>query len=171
MHMLGLRAVYLGYVEALWRKNTHKLAKILGHILPEFAYVYPIYRYMIPSGHVSKKDEEIKLALQKQLEKIVGDDTNYYVFIPFGIGGHVDHILVRQVCEKVFKKRVVYWSDFPYNIRKGNFGNAPSGYHQAVLSVDAQKKNALIKNYTSQVAGLFSGAVIPKHTEVYFIKN
>jgi len=169
MQTLGLQAKNLGYVEAMWRRKTSKTSKFLGNVLPEFAYVYPIYRFLITSGRIAKSDEKLKKRLISQLQEVIGKDKNYLVFAPLGVGGHVDHVLVRKVCEKAFEKRLVYWSDFPYNKRTGFVGRAPVDYREMRLSVDMKAKSALIKKYKSQIKGLFDGKSIPVHEEVYFI--
>jgi LmbE family N-acetylglucosaminyl deacetylase len=168
---LGIKSVNLGYIEALWRRKTDSLSLTLGRILPEFAHVYPIYRFLVTSSRVAKADSSVKSALQKKLQMLIGDEKNTIVFCPLGVGGHVDHWLVREVCESTFATNLVYWSDFPYNERVGSVGNAPVGYKETHLPVARQKKEKLIRIYTSQVSGLFPGEIIPVHKEIYFIPD
>jgi hypothetical protein len=33
---------------------------------------------------------------------------------PRGVGGHVDHVLIREVAKKVCKNRIKYYIDLPY---------------------------------------------------------
>lgn len=106
-----------------------------------------------------------------ELEKVLAiyKNKNIVVFTPYGIGNHIDHLLIRKVGEALFDNLVVY-SDFPYNIRFNNYGQTPSGFTRCEYKPDMAKKIALIKMYKTQVTGLFSSKV-PDHKEVYFVNK
>ena len=108
-----LSIVNLGLEDALFRRKKHKT--FVGNILPEFDHVYPTYRWHLLKG-VSKNDTAIS-ELTKKLEPFKKEHV--IVFAPFGIGGHIDHLIVRKVCEVLFDTVILY-SDFPYNIRSNN---------------------------------------------------
>lgn len=166
---LGIVPINLGFIEALWRKKTGKIANLLGKYIPECSYMYPIYRLHINSGKIAHADKQSMNALSQQIKHVVQQEKKPLIFSPFGIGNHVDHIVVKKVCEALFEKKCIYWSDFPYNVRVRKFGIAPVGYKKVSLQYDTHKKNKLISYYKTQTMGLFGGAEIPNHQEVFFI--
>jgi len=104
--------------------------------------------------------------LETKLQKIVKSDA--IVLAPFGIGNHVDHVIVSKVAKKLFKN-LIYYVDFPYNMRLNNFGNPPPGYVWYNLPVDLKIKSQLTKYYASQINGLFKNGILPKHEEKFFL--
>src|SRR5208282_1409561 len=88
---------------------------------------------------------------------------------PLGVGGHVDHVLVRSAAE-LSGARVVYYSDFPYNQRNSvhNAFIRREGLVETRWSEFAEAKGDLIRTYGSQVRALFQGGRIPLVPEVFF---
>jgi hypothetical protein len=91
---------------------------------------------------------------------------------PLAVGGHVDHVLVRTAAE-LSRKRVVYYSDFPYNMR---YRTDPSFVQrnalvQATWAHDLAAKLTLIRGYRTQVDALFPGGEIPAVPEVYLWRD
>lgn len=108
----GLGTVHhLELTEALWRRKQSK--NVLRNLLPEFGIVYPTYRWHIVKGHVSPQDAKTMLQIKKKLQLLIHGKKNVWVFCPIGVGNHVDHILVRDVCNSL-DVPVVYWADYPY---------------------------------------------------------
>lgn len=167
---MGIEPIYLGFSDALWRKKNGFVAKSLGAIISEFAHVYPTYRFHMMSGKVAKADNITKTDVTKRIKKIIEHEKSPLVFSPLGVGGHPDHILVRDVCASSFSENLIYWSDFPYNHREKNDGTPPNGYEKHVFSVDMKVKQELINQYKTQVSGLFPGSIIPDHQEIFFTK-
>ena len=93
---------------------------------------------------------------------------NTVIFAPLGLGNHVDHRIVRAVCELLFSNVILY-SDFPYNIRLQTYGSVQKKSPAYTLKTDRQKKEALLRLYKTQFEGLFDGKSIPEHNEVYFV--
>lgn len=56
--------------------------------------------------------EKIKDKLIKRIEI----QKNGVLYFPLGIGGHMDHLLVRQVGVSFKKNRVYFWEDYPYKM-------------------------------------------------------
>jgi hypothetical protein len=91
---------------------------------------------------------------------------------PLAVGGHVDHMLVRTAAE-LSRKRVIYYSDFPYNMR---YHADPSFVQrnalvQATWSHEVTAKLALIRAYRTQVDALFPGGKIPSVPEIYLLPD
>lgn len=159
--ILNTKRANLGMIDALFRKK--KKRSFLGQYLPEFDHVYPTYRWHV-IGKINPQDQAIK-ELTSKLKKII--PPHALIFSPFGIGGHIDHLITRTVCENIFKN-IFYYIDFPYNIRLKNSGTPPYGYKKFKLNTDLSKKSSLIHYYSSQVYGLFPQGKIPGHDEIYF---
>lgn len=159
----NVKLINFGFEDALFRRKGKKTA--LGNILAEFDHIYPTYRWHMLKG-IAENDPAIA-----ELEKLLATykKKNTVVFAPYGVGSHIDHLLVRKVSEGLFDNLVLY-SDFPYNVRANNYGETPSGFTRFSFTPDIQKKSQLIKIYKTQVKGLFGG-VIPDHNEVYFINK
>jgi LmbE family N-acetylglucosaminyl deacetylase len=158
---MPLRTLNLGYQDALFRQKENP--SFFGKIFAEFSHVYPTYRWHV-IGSISPNDYAPKM-LYRQLLKLTA--KNAYIFAPFGIGGHVDHRIVRLSAEKA-TTRLIYYSDFPYNINEQQYGQVPKHYSVVPLR-PSKKKEALIRKYDSQLPGLFPTHRIPVHMEVYFV--
>ena len=93
----------------------------------------------------------------------------HLVLAPLGVGGHVDHVLVRSAAERS-GARVVYYSDFPYNQRDPVYNT----FIQRKDLVEtrwfelAEAKAELVRAYGSQVQALFHDGHIPPVPEVFF---
>lgn len=166
--MFGITPINLGYHDVLWRKKHSFVANTLGAIVPEFAHIYPTYRFHVAKGQIAQADKPTMTAISKELQAIVAKERAPLIFCPIGIGNHVDHRIVREICKNAFSQ-VIFWSDFPYNVRENNFGESPASYTKQEYPIDIQRKRALIEIYKTQTPGLFSHGIIPEHKEVYFI--
>lgn len=165
---MGIEPINLGFPDALWRKKKGLVAQMFGKVLPEFEHMYPTYRFHMTTGKVANADKVTKEAVTKKLQKIVNLENDPLMFAPLGVGGHVDHCLVRDVCTEAFPNRVIYWSDFPYNARENNEGVPPNGCVRLEFPVKYSVKKSLIRAYKTQVSGLFPGGIIPDHREIFF---
>lgn len=170
LQTLNLSPINLGFPDVLWRKKTGFVPQTLGAILPELQHVYPTYRFHIAKGKIAKKDASTIQEVTQKLQDIINKQKNPLVFCPLGVGNHVDHCIVRNVCTENFSD-IVYWSDFPYNSRESFYGSAPQGYTKFEYQTPMKNKKKLIETYQTQVAGLFPNSVIPDHNEVFFVKE
>lgn len=160
---LKAKIINLDLEDAMFRRKN---VSVIGKIVPEFDHVYPTYRW-----HFSKGISKIDYALadvEERLKKIVKSDD--IVLAPYGIGGHVDHMIARRVCEKNFKSVILY-SDFPYNVRTSYFGTKGRNFDRFILKPDLSAKEKLVKMYETQFLGLFPDTTLPSHEEIYFIKK
>ena len=158
---LSLKSIDLGLEEALFRRKKQKT--LLGKLLPEFDHIYPTYRWHILKGIAF--DDYAIATLKEKLQQF--DDKKTLVFAPFGIGNHVDHRIVRKVCEELFDNLLLY-SDFPYNVRLNTYGNTKKNGKVYRVKPDMEKKTNLIKGYKTQFQGLFPKEIVPEHEEIYF---
>jgi hypothetical protein len=164
LSLINAKQVNLNFTDALFRRK--KIASNFGKILAEFDHLYPTYRL-----HVIKqiaKSDSCSNILEKKLKLIIPKDA--LVFSPLSFGNHVDHLITRMVCEKLFKN-LIYYSDFPYNIRSNSKKVILKEYQKVALKVDMNIKRKLVNCYASQVSGLFTGGKMPKHSEYFYLKG
>lgn len=167
---LGVEAINLDFVEALYRKKKGREPLIkIDNFIAEFSHTYPIYRLHVTSGKVSKEDARLKRKLGEKLKKIISKGSANIIFCPLGVGGHVDHVLVRAVCSKSFSK-LVYWSDFPYKTKNGKSEKfkTTNGLRTFVFAKNLKDKKEIIAYYKSQVKPTFAGGEIKISFEKYF---
>jgi LmbE family N-acetylglucosaminyl deacetylase len=152
----------LGFVDALWRKKPH--SSLLGKFLPEFDHIYPTYRFQIQKGVIAKLDKITKTKLKESLTQLVQEDKKV-IFCPAGIGNHVDHVLVRTVCQSLFPNAIL-WSDFPYN-EKDKATIDLDNKHKIIFSKFLKGKRELIEGYQTQFKAMFKKGLITK-PEIFY---
>lgn len=165
---IGVEAVNLDFVEALWRKlpDPSLWRRILGSILPEFLHVYPTYKFHVASGKIASADEVMIQAVAARLRGLIDPET--IVFCPLGIGGHIDHVVTRHACEKLGVP-LVYWADIPYVVRPHAIPSPVDTTSLTVIKIDdatlLNAKAALCARYPTQyqpVFGTIDPASIPE---------
>lgn len=169
---IGARHVHFGFLDASFRKkrNVSMVSKIFGKILPEAEHIYPTYRFHIVSGKISKNDEYTLAMLEKRLRSFKKKAGNCVVFCPLGLGRHVDHIMVSAICRKVFPT-VVYWEDYPYNLKAKNKDNSASFLGSLDMSGLEEKKIKTISLYKSQIKPMFPEGIGLVSEKYYFAQN
>lgn len=163
---LNLKPVNLGFVEALYRKRGSQ--NIFTRLIPELGHIYPVYRLSILGGRVSIEDRVLKKDLEKSLKKIIREPDMSCIFCPAGIGGHVDHILVRDVCWQNFKN-IIFWADFPYRMKVLEYPNLGKGIRTYEFkNIFKETKSKLMSYYGNQIKGNLCEVIVP---EMFFIKK
>jgi LmbE family N-acetylglucosaminyl deacetylase len=104
---LGAQAVHLGWPEALYRRNSQ------GQTL------YPTEAAIF--GPLRQDDPARQARLADELVSVVPEQG--WLYLPVGLGGHVDHGALRR-CAESFPRMRVYYREFPYLTRGGSL---PSG--------------------------------------------
>jgi LmbE family N-acetylglucosaminyl deacetylase len=166
---IGVKVINLNYTDALWRifipKNN--IVKLLSRIIPELHYVYPVYRFQIETGKISNRDLPLIQSIATDLRKVILKNPQTAIFCPIGLGGHVDHCIVRQATEVA--TRPYFWLDQPYAYRMSH-GNTDTLAHLKAnpIPVNLTAKNQLLKYYQTQISALFSPGKIPKLTETIY---
>ena len=153
---LGVERINLGLIEALYRKKSiDKTSSFMGKLIPEFIHVYPIFRLHVVGENMSGREKELESEITEKLKKIVKKES--IVFCPLGLGGHIDHIIVRDICLKNFRN-LVFWFDFPYSEKEPK--SVYSLLEEIGLEVfsfknNLKKKKEMVLDYKSQVINLF----------------
>src|ERR1019366_2525021 len=161
--------VHAGLTEAQYRhRNVAGSRRWWSGLLPELAHIYPVYRVHVVSGRVAPADAGTLRQACEFIQRLACPGPAL-VLAPLGVGGHVDHVLVRTAAERS-GARVVYYSDFPYNQRDPVY-NAfiqRKGLVEMRWVKLAEAKAELIRAYGTQVETLFQGGRIPLVPEVFF---
>ncbi|HOU40916.1 MAG TPA: PIG-L family deacetylase [Promineifilum sp.] len=87
------------------------------------------------------------------------------VYLPLGVGGHVDHLATRRAAERVFTAPI-YYEDYPYTARPGALAEALPPEVRAVWLATAvwldeaalAAKTAAVGAYVSQLSSFFVDA-------------
>lgn len=174
--ILGSKSLHLGFIDAAWRQksNLNKLETTLQKIYPEISFLYPTAKNIF-SGKIVDKRVMLR-KINKKLQSIVNKPGNASLFIPLGIGNHVDHLLTRE-SGQFLSNNLYYYEDFPYNY---NFTNKKEKKMEINKQIKAlglnliyqhqknfEKKSKAIMLYPDSY-NLFPGKIIPKVNERYY---
>jgi LmbE family N-acetylglucosaminyl deacetylase len=157
MKLLQVRYKYLEFTDGWFRSYLRK----------------PIYPgKALFEGIISEDDKTLVEKINKRLK---GYSDFEKVIIPFGIGNHVDHVMIRQIAEKIFKtEKLFYYLDQPYTSKIPNWNmelickyiqNKILGRLSTMPT--SNKKIETLKKYKSQFKLLFLQSPI-KYEEVIF---
>jgi LmbE family N-acetylglucosaminyl deacetylase len=166
---LGAACEHLGCVDGTWRRHKRISAfrKRISKWLPEVLYQYPTFVHIM-LGVITKEDKAFIKELQVSLRKHV--PSNAVIFAPLAVGGHVDHVVIREVFSGF--DGTIFWSDFPYNLKsvgKKSFISRKKLKKQTFIT--RNKKESAIRLYTSQLPSLFPDGKVPQKNEVYFVPS
>ncbi|MFH8576417.1 PIG-L family deacetylase [Streptomyces zaomyceticus] len=172
LERLDVRYCHVGLVDGLFRRpaqprpGTERLARLL----PELAHVYPTYRLHLSRGRVSPLDTEMLREVGETIDALLPGPSGGLVLAPLGVGGHADHILVRDAAAKC-GRRIAYYSDFPYNQRSTPDTRFTGRHHLVARCWERglDRKAELIRGYGTQARALFPEGRIPRAPEVYLL--
>ena len=101
--------------------------------------------------------DTITAQLLEALADMIARHVPDVVYGPFGIGGHVDHLLVRAAMEQLRTRApIIWWEDYPYAMRERQ---PPAGMIRRPLGPEpATRKLAATLAYESQLGFQFGGA-------------
>ncbi|SDI78889.1 N-acetylglucosaminyl deacetylase, LmbE family [Frankineae bacterium MT45] len=166
---LGVEAAHLNLVEALYRRKpvpANRALGLLSTVVPEFAAVYPTYRWHVSAGKVSGADDSTLRVAAEALRRY-RTPGRVVVLCPLGIGGHVDHVLTRRAVEAAFAaEEIVYYADQPYALHGGAEDRTPPHVNAIEFRGDQALKAEALRSYGTQVAALFPQG-IPELPELY----
>lgn len=172
LERLGADWLHLGLVDGLFRRKPRpagERADWVRRVLPEPAHVYPTYRGHLAKGRISPHDADT-LACARACLAELASAPGTVLLAPLGVGGHVDHVLVRTAAA-LSGEPVVYYSDFPYNQRH----RPDPGFVERHTLVQVEwarglpGKVTLVRAYRSQTDALFPGGHIPAVPEIYLL--
>ncbi|MFF7790420.1 PIG-L family deacetylase [Streptomyces sp. NPDC007991] len=174
LERLGVDWRHLGLSDCLFRRKhgaSGGRTRWVPRLLPEPWYVYPTYRLHVSTGRISRHDTDTLGHVRASLEQLASPPQTL-LLAPSGVGGHVDHVLVRTAAE-LSGRPVVYYSDFPYN--QQHRPDLDFVQRNALVEVEWSRQLAtkveLVRGYRSQADALFPGGVIPVVPEVYLLAD
>lgn len=155
---LNVNYKHLNFVDAAWRVGQNDQA------------IYKSSKTQF-EGKISTKDQDLLDQVLTTLSKIKKGKKTVF-FGPLGIGGHVDHIITRDVLLEI-DRETFFWADFPYirNTRtKKDFFKKNSEFKEVNLEFQSEKLKKInaIKFYKSQIKSLYQGQKITNWKEEYF---
>ena len=145
--VLGARLLHLGFTDALYRADAAGVP------------LYPLHVI----GDVAAGDEDTLLpALWEALSALLAGTPHRRVFCPAGVGGHVDHTLVRRAAEAVCDHaELVLYEEYPYLSRQasGEGGNAGRLSVLTPSPTEIDLRIAATARYRSQLRKLFPSPI------------
>jgi LmbE family N-acetylglucosaminyl deacetylase len=166
---LGVSWHHLGLPDGQFRRKPGHEAR--DRHLSWLAHIYPTYRLHLASGRISRQDAATLRRVTEALAAAVSTEPAL-LLAPLGIGGHVDHLLVRAAAERSHLP-VVYYSDFPYSLH-GAVDGSFARRHALVKATwrhGLKEKAALIRGYRSQFPSLFPDGHVPTVPEAYMVPD
>ena len=160
---LGIKPIHLDFIDAAWRKKQNNGYGWMTRLLPEVVHLYPL-RLCKYLKIIHRQDRVLMKRLEDKLSRLV-PGSHSVVFCPLARGNHVDHIITKQVCEKIFKK-VVFWDDFPYSLKETG---PVAGYVRIAWNKYLNEKISSVESYKTQLHLLFGKTRPPVCPETYYL--
>lgn len=162
LHYLHVNSKHLNFIDAAWRLDKDKR---------------PIYanENIQFSGTIKSADKSTVLRIRSQLNKLIANNKQTLLLCPLGIGGHADHVIIKEVIKKIPGPKL-FWEDYPYNTNKklvADFLSHHKFVHRAFrfYGFDFRKKETAIRLYSSQIKSLFPANKIPHLSESYYFEE
>lgn len=141
---LGAAYQWLAYLDAIYRGDQYQSDEDLF-------------------GEVKPGDATVAAAIQAELLALVAQLRPKRVYLPLGVGGHVDHRLITSVGGLIKRTGVTvrYYEDFPYAATPGAIEERQLELGLALqpeiidVTTVIEKKLAAIAAYRSQLATIF----------------
>lgn len=157
---LGAEPVHGSFTEAIQRCDPASGA-------PLYASVAALF------GVPAASDPAADLVADEVAAQVGALPAGARVLAPLGVGGHVDHRLLRGVADRLAGVEVLYYEEYPYS-RQGGDAVAPAlgelaGWRHTLVplaAADREAKAAAIAAYRSQVPHLFRGGAAAVAREV-----
>ncbi len=143
---LGVRVDYWEWYDAIYRRAGG-----------EFVYI----DHDTTFGPVHPAERPLVAALTERLNALREANSDTVFYAPLGVGGHVDHRLVRDAALDLAQEgaSVLFYEDFPYVARWGGLDEAlaevPAHWQPVWEAIDVDAKIAAIDRYPSQLAAIF----------------
>lgn len=156
------RAEDLAACRVLAAEATHwELQEAIHRLHPERREaLYPTLERLF--GAVAPQEEFLVARLAERLADWARTLGSTRIVAPLGVGGHVDHRIVRAAAERAFGASLYYYEEFPYIVwklfalaRAGIFKRSWEALPQPLERSDIAVRIAAIACYASQVTPLF----------------
>jgi|GEM_PF-371564 len=141
--LLGAEPVHLGFLDAVYRTDGRGK---------------PWYPATQRGGTAAPDERACVQRIAERLREVLGGHPRATVFCPAGIGGHVDHTIVRTAVESLGAPHIIYYDEYPY------FSWTKSAHHATrrppslvlrATRMELEARVAATHCYASQIPGLF----------------
>jgi LmbE family N-acetylglucosaminyl deacetylase len=171
---LGVNCVHLGFSDAPFRRRgwAHGTAGArLGRLVPGLVHCYPTYKWDIARGRIARGDRATITTVARSVTGLIARSKPDFVLAPLAVGGHVDHIIVRQIAATQDGVTTLYYEDYPYGLTSGPELDflMRANLEERVWDQGLESKASLIKGYGTQTAGLFPSGIIEIIPERYHV--
>lgn len=136
---------HLGFLEALYRMDNSG------------GWIYPSLDALYQQG--LEKESDTIIALKGKLELFIGQADR--VFVPFGLGNHIDHRIVRRAAEELMGQKagnkLFLYEDIPYvckDFDKDWIYDLANGYRAVLYEINEEEwrvKMQAVNCYESQL--------------------
>lgn len=159
------------------RKEDQEVLERLGATVENWDYYDAIYRasgnqflytnHQELFGLVHSAEHALIDILVVRLESLYQDSPSTVFYAPLWVGGHVDHLIVRNCAIKLHQQGAIvkFYEDFPYVARKDwkdepttsekARAGVPFQWKEELIPIDREAKVEAIKGYKSQMKSLF----------------
>ncbi|MFJ8082501.1 PIG-L family deacetylase [Streptomyces sp. NPDC096205] len=167
---MGVAWRHLGFSEGLFRVKPGRGGRV-RRLLPERDHVYPTYRGHLTAGRISPHDDEVLRSITQTVTALAATagPAPPLLLAPLAVGGHVDHLLLRQAAERS-GRHAVYYSEFPYNRRHepdAEFLRRNALGRPVTWSAGVRDKEPWILGYRTQARAMFPTGRVPLRPELY----
>jgi LmbE family N-acetylglucosaminyl deacetylase len=144
--ILGAETLHWSFPEAIYRSDPDS-----GE--PRFKRLGELFEPLTPGDRPS---------VHEVAELLAGLPVHRELYAPLGVGGHVDHRIVRRAAEQRFGSSLLYYEELPYarrrrDVRKVIRGASWRGRVVPVSPEALEAKVEAVAAYRSQVKPLFGG--------------
>lgn len=173
---LVTRIINLGFQDILWRQknNLSTLKQIIGKFVPEFIHIYPTYRFHILGKSAKPEDQLLVKEIKSALNRIIKTSSKTCLFAPLGTGGHIDHLLVRDIFPQA-NSSIIYYSELPYRLHSQEPNDFINQHNLIKYHFSDQKclkmKLKTAKLYLSQFKPVFGNGLTNFQPEIYYKKQ
>ena len=170
---IGAAAVHLGLRDAPYRRSGGAAAGPFRRWRWPSYPTYPTVRFDAHRGRIASADAGLPAEIGARVREVVRARGAGVIFVPLGIGRHVDHLITRKAAHHLGQhlgSRIVYYSDFPYSetaVPDRDFVRRAALAPYPWLTGRAENTKR-IAGYRTQLAILFPHG-IPTSPEIYWI--
>lgn len=170
---IGAAPVHLGLRDAPYRRSGGAAAGPSGRWRWPAHPTYPTVRFDAARGKIAPADAGLPAEIGARVSEVVRARGARVIFVPLGIGRHVDHLITRGSAQHLGEHlgpRIVYYSDFPYSataVPERGFVRRAALVPFPWLTGRAENAKR-IAGYRTQFAHLFPHGV-PALPEIYWI--
>jgi LmbE family N-acetylglucosaminyl deacetylase len=149
MQRLGADSEYWEYCDCIYRSSGG-------------AFLYTTNAEVF--GPIHPTEHSLVAGLSARVHRIVESNSRTTLYVPLGVGGHVDHIVVRTAALALssMRARIVLYEEFPYALESGAVQAAREALGHRLTSeqvpIDAEVKSRILSEYRTQVRALFGDA-------------